>query len=159
MKVGPVGAHRSAGDGGPEAISERVLDAGPDTDVGLDAGDDDPLRPLLLEEQRQVGGEERREAALVNYDLTRPLLESGVRLLIAVTEIAVFGELGPLVIEQALAVGFARVDDQPLPVARRLQQLVQRAEVVERTGIVERTLGVEERPVDIDQEQGEAMAG
>src|SRR5256714_12110276 len=88
-----------------------------------------------------------------------PLLESWVRLLIAVTEIAVFGELGPLVIEQTLAVGFARMDDQSLPLARRLQQLVQGTEVVERTGIVERTVGVEERPVDIDQEQGEAMAG
>src|SRR5438094_3882096 len=137
MKVGPVGAHRSTGDGGPEAISERVLDAGPDTDVGLDAGDDDPLRPLLLEEQRQVRGEEGGEAALVNHDLTRPLLESGIRLLIAVTEIAVFGGLGPLVIEQTLAVGLAGMDDQPPAVARRLQQLVQRTEVVERTGIVE----------------------
>src|SRR5207245_9378234 len=102
MKVGPVGAHRSTGDGGPEAISERVLDAGPDTDIGLDAGDDDPLRPLLLGEQRQVGGEEGREAALVHHDLTRPLLDSGARLLSAVTELAVSGRLGPLVIEQTL---------------------------------------------------------
>ena len=33
----------------------------------------------------------------------------------------------------------------------RLEQPVQRIEVLERTGVVERTVGVEERPIDIDQ--------
>src|SRR5438876_1140550 len=48
VEVGTVRAHRPSGDGRPEAIGERVLDARPDADVGLDAGDDHPFNALLL---------------------------------------------------------------------------------------------------------------
>src|SRR5690349_21619481 len=47
VQVGTVRAHRTPRDGRPEAVGESVLDARPDTDVGLDAGDDHPFNALL----------------------------------------------------------------------------------------------------------------
>jgi hypothetical protein len=49
------------------------------------------------------------------------------------------------------------MDHQTPAGSSRVEQLVQRTKILERTGVMERTLAVEERPVDVDQEQGEAM--
>src|SRR3989442_8351645 len=121
VEVGTVRAHRPSGDRRPEAVSERVLDAGPDADVGLDAGDDHPFNTLLLEQEGQVGGEEGGEAALVNHDLTRLLFESRVRLLVAIAEIAVFRQLWPLVVLEASTVRLAGMHDQAPSGSSRLE--------------------------------------
>src|SRR5439155_9271070 len=70
VQMRAVGANRAAGDDGFEAVRERVLNGRPDADVGLDAGDDHPLDVLLLQEQGEVGGEERGEAPLWDDDLS-----------------------------------------------------------------------------------------
>src|SRR3989454_11988613 len=121
VEVVTVRAHRTAGDGRPEAVGERVLDARPDADVGLDAGDDHPFNTLLLQQEGQVGGEEGGEATLVNHDLTRLLFESRVRLLIAVAEIAVFRQLWPLVVLEASTVCLAGMHDQAPSGSSRLE--------------------------------------
>ncbi len=95
----------------------------------------------------------------MNHDLTRLLFESWVRLLVPVTEIAVFWQLWPLVVLETSTVRFPSMDDQASSGASRIEQPVQGIEVLERTGVVEWTVAVEERAVDVDQQQGEAMAG
>src|SRR5712691_6467007 len=159
VQVGTVRAHRTPRDGRPEAVGESVLDARPDTDVGLDAGDDHPFNTLLLQQEGQVGREKGGKATLVNHNLTWLLLESRVRLLVAVTEVAVFRELRPLVVVKTSTVRFPGVDDQAPAGSSGIEQLVQRTEVLQRTGVVEWPVGVEERPVDVHQYQSEAMAG
>ena len=41
-----------------KAVGEGVLRGRADADVGLDAGDDDPLDLLFAQEKREIGGEE-----------------------------------------------------------------------------------------------------
>ena len=68
----PVGVGRLFRHNHQEAVGEGVLDGGADTDIGLDARDNDPLDPLFAQEEREVGGEEGAIAALVADDLAWP---------------------------------------------------------------------------------------
>jgi hypothetical protein len=95
----------------------------------------------------------------VNHDLTRLLLESRVRLLVAISEVAMLRELRPLVVVKASTVRLPGVDNEAPSGSSRVEQLVQRTEVLQRAWVVEWTVGVEERPVNVDQEQGETVAG
>ena len=95
-----------------EAIGEGVLRGGADADIGLHAGDDHALDLLLVQEQREVGGEERAVAALADDDFARALrLESLEECGVAVADEMMARQLAPFVIVEAGIMLLDRVDD------------------------------------------------
>ena len=107
-----VGIGRLARNDDIEAAGEGVLRGRADADIGLDAGDDDALDFLLVQEQREIGGEERAVAALGGDDLARPgRLEPGEERRVGIADEMMARQLAPFVIVEAGIMLLDRMDD------------------------------------------------
>ena len=116
----PVGVGRLEGNDDVEAVGERVLRGRPDADVGLHAGDDHPLDPLLAQEQREIRGEEGAVAPLADDDLASARRrEPFVERRIGIADEMMARQLPPFVVVETGIVLFDRVNDD-MPMGPRL---------------------------------------